>query len=70
MMNFLLIALVIGGIMLLAGAVVGLIIFVVQIGVITREANRPVHRDTSNYSLSQGREAGRAERNSDHISDS
>jgi hypothetical protein len=69
MANLLVIAIVLGGIMLMAGAIVGLIIFLVQIGVIAREAGRPTHRDTSDYSLGQGREAGRSESSIEHASE-
>lgn len=61
MANLFLIAIVLAAVVLMAGAIIGLIIFLVQIGVIAREAGRPTHRDTSDYSLSQGREAGRSE---------
>ncbi len=69
MTNLFLIMLVLGAVVLMAGAIIGLVIFLLQIGVIAREAGRPTHRDTSNYSLSQGREAGRTEQNTEHVSE-
>ncbi|MCU0490788.1 MAG: hypothetical protein MUD01_04340 [Chloroflexaceae bacterium] len=38
----------------------------VQLGVIVREARRPPHQDTGSYSLSQGHEVGRDERERVH----
>ena len=37
----------------------GALLLLIQLGVIVKESSKPVHTDTSNYSLQQGREVGR-----------
>ena len=40
----------------------GALLLLIQLGVIVKESSKPVHTDTSNYSLQQGREVGREDR--------
>lgn len=53
--------LVVAGALLLAGIGWGGFLLLVQLGVIVREAGKPQHVDTLDYSLKQGREVGREE---------
>jgi hypothetical protein len=58
---FLILLLVLGGLLLLAALSWGGFLLLVQLGVIVHEAGKPMHLDSANYSLKQGREVGRDE---------
>ena len=49
-------ALVLCGLVLLVVVGVGLVMFLIKLGVIVREAQRPPHIDTGDYRIDQGRE--------------
>ncbi len=53
--------LAVAGLLLLVAIGWGGFLLLVQLGVIVREAGKPQHVDTHDYSLKQGREVGREE---------
>lgn len=61
MATWLLIFLVLGGLLLLAGLLWGLFWFLVKIGVIVNAARKPPYVDSGDYSLEQGRDVGAVE---------
>ena len=56
-----LIALMLCGLVLAVGLGFGLVMLLIKLGVIVREAQRPPHIDAGDYRLSQGRDVGRDE---------
>jgi hypothetical protein len=54
----LILMLVIGGLLLVAALGWGVFLLLVQLGVIVKEAGKPQHADTYDYTLKQGREVG------------
>lgn len=54
--GMLIVALVVCGVVLLFAVGAALITFLIKIGVVVREAQRPPHMDAGDYRLNQGRE--------------
>jgi ABC-type nickel/cobalt efflux system permease component RcnA len=57
MTGILLIGVILCGLVLLATFSLGLIMLLIKMGVIVREAQKPPHLDAGDYRLDQGREA-------------
>lgn len=54
--------LVIGGLLILSLLGWGVVLLLIQLGVIANEATRPPHTDAGEYRLEQGRDVGQEER--------
>jgi hypothetical protein len=62
MSAMLVIGLVVCGLILLATLSLGLITLLIKLGVIVREAQKPPHLDTGDYSIGQGRDVAAEDR--------
>lgn len=62
MSTLFLIAIIIGGLIVVALVVSGIFWFLIQVGVIVKKAAEPPTQDYGSYSLDQGRDVGERER--------
>ncbi len=58
-MDILLFLLIIGAVLLLVSVIGGIVVFLMQAGVIFQKAVEPTHTDSGDYFLEQGRDVGK-----------